>query len=69
MSGEGWVYIGGARFWHYVGRDGRSLCGKWMYLGSTAPELGKDDSPDNCKGCRKKLGILQARAALHGGKP
>lgn len=57
---HGWVYIDGSRKWHYVGTDGRSLCQKWMYLGSVEPEQGNDDSKDNCLACRKKL-LARAR--------
>jgi len=55
---EGWVYIDGARKWHYVRADGRSVCGRWLYLGSAEPQQGKNDSPDNCPGCMKKLAKL-----------
>jgi len=49
-SGWGWpVYSKKA---HYF-VDGRSLCGKWLYLGSL--EQGNDDSRDNCAECKKRL--------------
>jgi hypothetical protein len=49
---EGWTYLFGAPKWHYF-RDGRSLCGRWMCLGSDF-EAGNDTSPDNCTTCTKK---------------
>lgn len=61
---SGWVFISGASKWHYVGDDSKSLCGRWMYLGSTAPEQGNDDSKDNCATCRNKL--LAAKVSPHG---
>ena len=49
---EGWGWPGNAKKAHYfVGS--RSLCGKWLYLGSL--EQGNDDSPDNCAVCKRKL--------------
>ena len=42
--------------YHYV-REGRSLCGRWLYTrGET--EIGKDDHPENCAACRRaKAGL------------
>ena len=52
---EGWTWLYNSKKWHYF-RDGRSLCGKWGRFGSPDTlEQGKDDSPDNCAVCRKKL--------------
>ena len=51
---EGWGYLINSTKWHYF-RNGRSLCGKWGILSDKALELGNDDSPDNCKACKKKL--------------
>jgi len=50
---EGWVWALNWRKAHYI-KDSRSLCGKWLYLGKNL-EQGKDDSPDNCALCRRKL--------------
>jgi len=51
---EGWGYVNQSPKWHYF-IDGRSLCGKWLGLGLGELEQGKDDSPDNCKECRRRL--------------
>lgn len=29
---EGWYGPPGSRRWHWIGTDGRSLCGKWFVL-------------------------------------
>jgi hypothetical protein len=58
---EGWTYLINAKKWHYF-RDSRSLCGRWMYLGDSDLEMGKDNSPDNCTACRAKLLKERARA-------
>lgn len=50
---EGWVGLLNTKKWHYF-INGRSLCRKWMYLG-TLYEQGNDNSPDNCAACKKKL--------------
>ena len=39
---------------HYVGEDGRTLCGKWAFVGDGTVEEGMDDHRDNCAGCKKK---------------
>ena len=46
---------------HYVGLDGRSLCGRWGYLAGDIEE-GKDDHPDNCAACRKKKAARNAKS-------
>lgn len=51
---EGWTWLYNATKWHYF-RDGYSLCGKWMILGEQDYEQGNNDSPDNCKSCKRKL--------------
>lgn len=58
----GWDLMGGDRGkWHYFGRDGRSLCGKWANL--TRNQLAQDVHPDNqCVGCRKKIARIQFEA-------
>jgi len=45
---------------HYF-RQSRSLCKKWMYLGS---DLEADDfeSSDDCKDCRKRINAEKKRA-------
>jgi hypothetical protein len=53
----GWVFIYGARLWHYIDEDGRSLCRRWLYLGNSVPEQSNNYSPDNCGTCRKKLNL------------
>ena len=50
---EGWNYLINATKWHYF-RESKSLCGKWMCLGSEF-EQGNDNSSDNCKQCMTKL--------------
>lgn len=50
---EGWTYLINSKKWHYF-RDGRSLCGKWAYFGSSDFEKGKDNHPKNCSACVKK---------------
>jgi len=49
---EGWGWPLASRVAHYF-RNGQSLCRRWMYFGEL--EQGKDNSPDNCGTCRKKL--------------
>lgn len=51
---EGWNWLLNSSKWHYF-RGGRSLCGNWLGLGLTEYQQGNDESPDNCKACRKKL--------------
>jgi hypothetical protein len=50
----GWTFIIGSPKWHYI-VDHRSLCGRWLMLGSPKLEQGLNNSPDNCKECRKRL--------------
>ena len=45
---------------HYVTATGRTLCGKWAYLGKGELEKGRDDHSDNCAGCRRKKLALNA---------
>ena len=51
---EGWVFLHNARKAHYI-VEGQSLCGKWMYLGTTGLELPDESSPDDCVICTRKL--------------
>jgi hypothetical protein len=56
---EGWVNFVNTRKFHYVGKDGRSYCMKYLYLGSTyldvEPDLEKENDYDPlfCKACQK----------------
>ena len=47
---------------HYIGKDGRSLCRKWHYLKGTIEE-GQDEHSDNCATCKKKKLAMNAKAA------
>jgi hypothetical protein len=49
----GWEMLSNATKAHWFGPDGRSLCGKWLNLGSATDDT-MHDSPDNCRACRKK---------------
>lgn len=42
-----------ARF-HYVTTSGRTLCGKWLYMGIGDVEEGRDEHSENCATCKKK---------------
>ena len=64
MTDEGWVWFVNSRKAHYV-RDGRSLCGGWVYLGRSF-EQGNDDSPDNCAACKRKLEKMKLKAKKNG---
>jgi hypothetical protein len=50
---EGWVWFLNSKKAHYV-KEHRALCGRWLYLGNSY-EQGKDDSPDNCAECKRRL--------------
>ena len=47
---------------HYVTETGRTLCGKWAYVGLGTVEEGQDDHGDNCAECRKKKLALNAKS-------
>ena len=49
---EGWARLFNSRKDHYY-RDGKSLCGKWMILGSNSLEKGMSNNA--CSACKKKL--------------
>lgn len=51
---EGWTWLSNARKWHYF-VDKKSLCSKWEIWTDDGLEEGKDDSPDNCVACKRKL--------------
>lgn len=50
--GEGWGWPMLSRKCHYF-RDGRALCGKWLYTGEYTPDT-KNATPDDCATCLKK---------------
>ena len=53
---EGWTWLTNSSKWHYFRGERRSLCGKFLHMGSmNGLEQGNDDSPDNCAACRRKL--------------
>ena len=52
---------------HYIGQDGRALCGRWAYLRGDIEE-GRDEHPDNCAACRRKKLSRNAKAARLGSK-
>jgi hypothetical protein len=63
---EGWTFLWNSPKWHYF-REGRSLCGRFLLLGK--PELGggNEQSPDNCKGCLRKIQKERAKSErVHG---
>ena len=55
---NGWGFPANSRKAHYF-IDGRSLCGKWFFLGTL--EDSNDDSSDNCTACKKALQKLRAK--------
>jgi hypothetical protein len=54
LAREGWTWLFNSRKWHYF-RGSRSLCGKFLLLGSKDLEMGNDKSADNCGSCQRKL--------------
>lgn len=53
---EGWAWPGNASKAHYF-VQGRSLCLKWGYLGSSYDENQKtsaEPGPDDCRACHRK---------------
>ena len=54
MSEQGWGWLSNSPKWHWFTKDGRSLCGKWFTFQKDF-DPGMDNSPDNCRGCKKKL--------------
>ena len=59
---DGWAAVFNvSRKWHYFKDDRRSLCGKFLSLGSSF-EKGNEGSRDNCAECRRRLAaIAEAR--------
>jgi hypothetical protein len=51
----GWFKFSNSRKFHWI-VAGRSLCGKWLYLGNGRLDfiMGKP-GPDDCRACRRKL--------------
>ena len=61
MSDEGWARPSNARKFHYyVG--GRSLCGKWFFLGEVDEDAGEPTASD-CKACAKSM--VTRRKIIH----
>ena len=58
---QGWYYVMNSPKWHYFKDDTRSICGRWWVpaLNEKSLEDDKDESPDNCKGCLKKVRTLR----------
>jgi len=55
LQSEGWNWIYNSPKWHYF-VDGVSLCKRWMLFSIPKNlEQGNNNSPDNCKTCRKAL--------------
>lgn len=51
---EGWGWPANSKKAHYFLEGSiRSLCGKWAFTGER--ESGKDESPDNCAECKRRL--------------
>lgn len=58
---EGWARPANARKFHYY-IGGRSLCGKWFFLGVVDEDSGESTSAD-CKPCAKIM--VTRRKTLH----
>lgn len=57
-NSEGWQKPTSSQKWHYF-KKARSLCGKWGWFDMMGKyQQGNDTSPDNCKACKRKLGVL-----------
>lgn len=50
---EGWAMPGNARKYHYF-VDKKSLCDRYTFFGILQADDG-EESPEDCKTCRKKL--------------
>jgi hypothetical protein len=58
---EGWVALENAAKYHYV-VEGRSLCGRWLYLGTLYDDQCTGGStPKDCKACTTKLNKRKAK--------
>ena len=60
---EGWAWIDGANKLHYIGPDGRSLCGRWLYLG-TVYETGECEKWGRCAECVRRRAKQLAKAGV-----
>jgi hypothetical protein len=54
--GRGWGWPGLSKKSHYF-IEGRSLCGKWIFMGALTTVDFK--SPDDCADCRRRLTKMQ----------
>jgi len=56
MGKAGWNWLFNSRKWHFFDEDGRSLCGRFMTLGSNADAetIDRFGSTDNCGRCERK---------------
>lgn len=59
---NGWGKPFNAKKWHYFDKSMYSLCGNWLFAGST--EQGMDDHIDNCAVCRRKKAKLDKKTGL-----
>ena len=58
MITAGWRKLLNVRKAHWFDEAGRSLCGRWLFLGNMGPVDEKlTMTPDSCRGCARKLGI------------
>lgn len=67
MTATGWwcpdiVQTQRSRF-HYVTESGRTLCGKWHYIGRGPVEEGMDEHEQNCAACMKKKRAQKERTS------
>jgi hypothetical protein len=51
---EGWAWPMLAKKAHYF-RDGRSICGRWLFAGDPTQNQNMSRSPDDCAACWKLL--------------
>lgn len=58
---EGWVLMDNARKWHFFATDGRSLCGRWAFLGDVQPSISVN--ADACSACGKQVNARAQRKA------
>jgi hypothetical protein len=55
MNTPGWAFLWNAKKAHYFAADGRSLCGRWLFLGQYREPGNVVTSPDDCLACTRKL--------------
>ncbi len=62
---SGWGSLDNARDAHYFKEDFRSLCGRWMALGTPRwednQELGSEPTKGTCKTCWKRAAKLEKK--------